>query len=279
MAEDFMTMYKQAVEGLTGGGKMLESQLADIEAGKQQAIAGGQQALVSSGLAGTTMMAGVPLQAERGAGRARLAARGQTERLGFQTLASYAALAQQAREARLEREAAMERLQMSITGQQEATAIGAQPGILATMKQGGMYPFRDSGGGGGGGGISSGGGGGGAGAGQFPSIYDTGGAGVPDWTGGGATATAHVGPSHAQATPGYGLADTDIQNQLSALLAKIGDAPIKSPEKLALMEQYSKLAATRSWDVGMTGGGQMGPGYGTSEQAKQATWQQFQGII
>lgn len=128
---DFMSLYRQAIEGLKGGGRALESQLADIEAGKQQAIARGQQSLVSGGLAGTTMMAGVPLQAERGAGRARLAARGGAEQLYFQTLASYASFAQQAQQARLEREAAMQRLQTTITGQQ----TGARASETAAMQR------------------------------------------------------------------------------------------------------------------------------------------------
>ena len=123
---DPMAMYKQALEGLAGGGAMLESSLADIETGKREAIGAGQQALVSAGLGGTTMMAGVPIQAEKGAGRTRLAARGQVEQLRLQTLASYAGLAQQAKLASAEREAALTRLNKQISAQEE--------GITATQK-------------------------------------------------------------------------------------------------------------------------------------------------
>jgi len=122
---DPMAMYRQALEGLSGGGAMLESSLADIEAGKEQATAAGQQAMVSGGLGGTTMMAGVPIQAEKTAGRARLAARGQTEQLRLQTLASYAGLAQQAKLASDQRQAAQRNLQTQITAQTGA-ATAAQ---------------------------------------------------------------------------------------------------------------------------------------------------------
>ena len=157
---DPMAMYRQALEGLSGGGAMLESSLADIETGKKEAIGAGQQQLVSSGLAGTTMMAGVPLQAEKGAGRARLAARGQVEQLRLQTLASYAGLAQQAKLASAERTAAGQRLQTQLTAQ-KAGAAAAQKAesdrirqlateqrrtqMLAGMREtGGWRPFEEA---------------------------------------------------------------------------------------------------------------------------------------
>lgn len=123
---DPMAMYRQALERLSGGGAMLESSLADIEAGKKEAIGAGQQALVSSGIAGTTMMGGVPIQAEKGAGRARLAARGQVEQLRLQTLASYAGLAQQAKLASAERQAAQQRLQTQLTAQTKQTTAARE---------------------------------------------------------------------------------------------------------------------------------------------------------
>lgn len=104
MAEDYMQLYQKALTGLQTGGKKLEASLAEIEEGKQQAIGRGQQALVSGGLSGTTMAAGVPLQAEKIAGRQRLGARGQAEETYLTTLASFAAFAQRGEEARKQRQ-------------------------------------------------------------------------------------------------------------------------------------------------------------------------------
>ena len=104
MPEDFMAMYKQALERLSTGGMSLEASLQEIEEGKKQAIAGGQQALVSGGLGGTTVMGGVPLQAEKIAGRQRLGARGRAEETYLTTLASFAAFAQRGIEAQKQRE-------------------------------------------------------------------------------------------------------------------------------------------------------------------------------
>ena len=104
MAEDYMQLYQKALTGLQTGGKKLEASLAEIEEGKRQAIGRGQQALVSGGLSGTTMAAGVPLQAEKVAGRQRLGARGQAEETYLTTLASFAAFAQRGEEARKQRQ-------------------------------------------------------------------------------------------------------------------------------------------------------------------------------
>jgi len=122
---DIMSLYAAALERLSGGGLALEASLADIEEGKKQAIAGGQQALVSGGLGGTTVMGGVPIQAEKTAGRARLAARGEAESKYLTTLASYAAFAQRAQEAAAERSAAMQRLQMQISSQERMATQNA----------------------------------------------------------------------------------------------------------------------------------------------------------
>lgn len=122
---DIMSLYAAALERLSTGGLSLEASLQDIEEGKKQAIAGGQQALVSGGLGGTTVMGGVPVQAEKTAGRARLAARGEAESKYLTTLASYAAFAQRAQEAAAERSAAMERLQMQISSQERLATLSA----------------------------------------------------------------------------------------------------------------------------------------------------------
>lgn len=199
MAEDFTALYREALAGLKTGGMSLEASLQEIEEGKRQAVAGGQQSLVSSGLSGTTMMAGVPIQAEKIASRQRLGARGRAEQTYLTTLASFAAFAQRSQEAELERKAAMERTQAGIAGQQTAAAIGAQPGILSAMKSGGGETLRQrwnredearkdralqlkiaqlqASGGGGGGSYS----------GQFPSLYDQGGETAPSLGGDGYT--------------------------------------------------------------------------------------------
>ena len=118
---EIMDLYAAALERLSTGGMALEASLADIEEGKRQAIGRGQQALVSGGLGGTTVMGGVPVAAEKAAGRARLAARGEAESKYLTTLASYAAFAQRAQEAAAGRSAAMERLQMQISSQERLT--------------------------------------------------------------------------------------------------------------------------------------------------------------
>ena len=196
MAENYLAMYKEALQRLSTGGMSLEASLQEIEQGKKQAIAGGQQALVSGGLGGTTVMSGVPLQAEKIAARQRLGARGGAERTYLTTLASFAAFAQRGEEAQKQRD--WEAEQAKIAREESMT-----------------YAFRVGPSGSDAGGVSAGGGGGGGYADQFPSIYDAGGAAVPDWSGGGASATAHVGPSHAQATPGYGLADAGAYPTIS----------------------------------------------------------------
>jgi hypothetical protein len=104
MAEDYMQLYQKALTGLQTGGKKLEAALAEIEEGKRQAIGRGQQALVSGGLGGTTVMGGVPLQAEKIAAGQRLGARGRAEETYLTTLASFAAFAQRGEEAQRQRE-------------------------------------------------------------------------------------------------------------------------------------------------------------------------------
>ena len=128
MAEDFMAMYKQALQRLSTGGMSLEASLQEIEEGKKQAIAGGQQALVSGGLGGTTVMGGVPLQAEKIAGRQRLGARGRAEEKYLTTLASFAAFAQRGEEAQKQRkfEAGQATLGRQFTAGQTTTAYQRQ---------------------------------------------------------------------------------------------------------------------------------------------------------
>jgi len=182
MAE-FTELYRQALSRLETGGKTLEADLADIEAGKKAAIARGQQTLVSGGLAGTTVMGAVPLSAEKTAGRARLRARGMAESKYQTALMSFANIAEAARQAKLDREAAMQRLQtqVSATGRQaELGRIAAtgttQYGITSTYgqyKPMGQFleEFRV---GGGGGGYAE----------QFPSLYGTMGEQAPSLMGG-----------------------------------------------------------------------------------------------
>ena len=167
MAEDYMALYKKALTGLETGGKKLEASLAEIEEGKRQAIGRGQQSLVSGGLGGTTVMGGVPLQAEKIAGRQRLGARGQAEETYLTTLASFAAFAQRGEEAQKQRqfEARQSYLQrqsqeaMQIRGTQTSRQI-SQPGDGYAQ--------------------------------QFPSLYDQGETAVPDWTGGTGTGTGGI---------------------------------------------------------------------------------------
>ncbi len=101
--------YSKILSRLEGGGKSLEGDLAGIEAGKAEAIARGEQNIVSSGLSGTTIMAGVPIAAEKTAGLQRLKARGTAEDKYLQALTSFAGLAFQAEEGRLNRAASLSR--------------------------------------------------------------------------------------------------------------------------------------------------------------------------
>lgn len=133
---DIMGLYASALERLSGGGLSLKASLADIEAGKKEAIGRGQQSMVSSGLAGTTVMGGVPVAAEKVAGRARLAARGEAEGKYLTTLASFAAFAQRAQQAAADRASAMQRLQMQI-GSQERLATMGGPAPVSQSEVGG----------------------------------------------------------------------------------------------------------------------------------------------
>lgn len=135
---DFTEMYQQMLSRLEGGGKTLEADLADIEAGKKGAIAGGQQALVSGGLAGTTVMGAVPLSAEKTAGRARLRARGAAESRYATTMMSFANLSEAARQAELNRKAALQR---TVVGAQTSLQMAGQP-VGGTMQS----PVRTYGG-------------------------------------------------------------------------------------------------------------------------------------
>lgn len=143
---DIMKLYEEALKRLSTGGLSLEASLADIEEGKKQAIARGQQSLVSGGLTGTTVMGGVPVAAEKTAGRARLAARGEAESKYLTTLTSFAAFAQRAQEAAAERSAAMERLQLQL-GTQERLAgqqVGTAPYIPMSERTQKAYTYGAS---------------------------------------------------------------------------------------------------------------------------------------
>jgi hypothetical protein len=133
--DDYMSLYGQALEGLRTGGMTLEASLQEIEEGKQQAIARGQQSMVSGGLAGTTVMGGIPLQAEKIAATKRLGARGQAQQTYLTALASFSAFAQRAQEAKAERDAAMSRLQTQIKAQKTQTAAQEKAMQSATLQQ------------------------------------------------------------------------------------------------------------------------------------------------
>ena len=118
----FSDVYQTALDRLSGGGMLLEANLADIEAGKQSAIARGEQSVVQSGLSGSTIMAGVPIAAEKAAGISRLKARGAAEEKYLTTLTSFANLAMQAEEGRLGRQATAANLQTSLSAQERMAA-------------------------------------------------------------------------------------------------------------------------------------------------------------
>ncbi len=207
MAEDFMALYKQALAGLKTGGMTLQASLAEIEEGKKQAIAGGQQSLVSSGLSGTTMAAGVPIQAEKIAGRQRLGARGQAERTYLTTLASFAAFSQRGIEAQKQRDFEASQLKSQQQADWQAQfGVGAGGGEKFTSSLGGGFggePFQV-------GSSFAQDGGGTTQAQQFPSLYDQGGGTAPNLMGGGAVAGGGYTPqagdySSVASGPGGGL--------------------------------------------------------------------------
>lgn len=181
MAEDAMAMYRQVLSRLEGGGKTLEADLADIEAGKRSAIAGGQQSLIGAGLGGTTVTGAVPLAAEKTAGRARLRARGGAESRYMTALMSFANLAEASRQAELNRQMGYKTSLMGAQTQLQMAGMPAGGTRQAPVRTyGGTYGaasfpdmFSISGEGGAGGGYAQ----------QFPSLYNQG-AQVPDWTGG-----------------------------------------------------------------------------------------------
>lgn len=180
-----MELYQKALTGLKTGGMTLEASLQEIEQGKKEAIAGGQQALVSGGLSGTTMAAGVPIQAEKIASRQRLGARGQAERAYLTTLASFAAFSQRGVEAQKQRafearQAELGRVAATGTTRYGKTPSAPQPSLSQFMSE---FDVRNRGGGGD---TTQ--------AQQFPSLYDQGGEmgaypGLVDGGGGGVAGT------------------------------------------------------------------------------------------
>lgn len=181
MAEDFMALYAKALEGLSTGGKKLEASLQEIEEGKKQAIAGGQQALIGGGLGGTTVMGAVPLAAEKTAARKRLGARGEAEQTYLTTLASFAAFSQRAQEAAKDRALAAQEGYYSRQSAEAMQMRGMPSGSTSYGASGfpDMFSIPGERPMGGVGDVSAGGGY----AQQFPSIYGQE-EQVPDWTGG-----------------------------------------------------------------------------------------------
>lgn len=230
MAEDFMAMYKQALERLSTGGMSLEASLQEIEEGKKQAIGRGQQTLVSGGLGGTTVMGGVPLQAEKIASRQRLGARGRAEEKYLTTLASFAAFAQRGEEAQKQREfeARQAGLSRGFSAQQaELERIeqrGPKPGTAASpfdvfgRYKEGRGPTGDMGGAQPGGGYAQ----------QFPSIYGQEGAAVPDWTGAGGV--SGLSPAAEMFQTGAGDEGRfDIDFGPGTLVGDVGEQPTAAP--------------------------------------------------
>lgn len=230
MAEDYMDMYKQALERLSTGGMSLEASLQEIEEGKKQAISRGQQSLVSGGLGGTTVMGGVPIQAEKIAAGQRLGARGRAEQTYLTTLASFASFAQRGIEAQKQRqfEAQQAGLGRRFAGQQAELERIAATGTTqyGTTPQKSLSQFmsefdvRNRGDGGGGGGEY---------ADQFPSLYDQQGTAVPDWTGGGGggldTSTYEQGWSGAQVIGEKGVLAGAPTSQEVGMPAGVGTLP------------------------------------------------------
>lgn len=264
-SSQYLNMYKQALEGLRTGGMTLEADLQAIEEQKKQTIAGGEQALVSSGLSGTTMMAGVGMQAEKIAGMQRLGAKGAAESKYLTTLASFANFAQSAQESQLDREASLQR-----------AAIAAQPGIMAAQRAhdpyAGTSQARDRYGmgdvsGGGGGNYSD----------QFPSLYGQGGElpSAPSLFDGGDTGgTGGTGGSAATMSGGqyidFDWSDAfdrsqegvtgglqaridaaqpildELTNEIGKLQKMIGDSSVKTEQQKALMPKLSELVQMRA---------------------------------
>ena len=188
-------LYESIIKRLEGGGATLKADLADIEAGKEGAIATGTGRLISGGLGGTTVMGAVPLAAEKTAGRARLRARGGAENRYMTALMSFANLAESSRQQELNRQATRRN---ALLGAQTSLQLGGQPtggtptspvrtyggtyGMSMADKPGwSLDTYGTLGGAGGTGGMAQ----------QFPSIYGTQAGGglpaTPDWTGGGET--------------------------------------------------------------------------------------------
>ncbi|MEE8208026.1 MAG: hypothetical protein V3T88_03605 [Nitrosomonadaceae bacterium] len=167
-------LYSSMLARLESGGLSLKADLATIEAGKRESIAAGEQNIVSSGLSGTTIMAGVPLAAEKTAGLQRLKARGTAEDKYLQALSNFANLAFQAEEGRLGRAATASNLQTSLTSRErtsgsstyipesERYAGGTGPGVAYGSTSPTIYNSNSE---------------------QFPTLYGQGGqlSDVPNW--------------------------------------------------------------------------------------------------
>ena len=176
----YADIYSKILTRLEGGGASLEADIAGIEAGKAEAIARGEQNIISAGLSGTTVMAGVPIAAERGASLARLKARGEAESKYLTALSNFANLAFQAEESRLGREQSRLNLQAQLESSERRSSMGGTtiwpeapvggPGYMASRTPTAIpttAKYSD----------------------QFPSLYGQGGQlpPAPDWTGGGVT--------------------------------------------------------------------------------------------
>lgn len=214
MAE-FTKLYEQALARLKTGGMTLEADLADIEAGKRSAVAGGQQALIGAGLGGTTVTGAVPLAAEKTAGRARLRARGGAESKYMTALMSFANLAEASRQRELDRQmgyktslmGAQTSLQMAGmpaggTSQAPVRTYGGTHGASSFAESGLLYPTAGAAGRLGAGQAQ-----------QFPSLYSQGAGdmpgvgGVSGGTGTGTGAGAWESPDISFGEPMWGASE------------------------------------------------------------------------
>lgn len=223
MAEDFMAMYKQALERLSTGGMSLEASLQEIEEGKKQAIGRGQQALVSGGLGGTTVMGGVPLQAEKIASRQRLGARGRAESQYLTTLASFAAFAQRGEEAQKQREFESRQSYLERQSREAMQTRGMQtaPRTYGASSFPDMFSIpgeRPMGGAQPGGGYAQ----------QFPSIYGQEGAAAPSL--GGGDRISGLSPAAEMFQTGVGGEGRfDIDFGPGTLVGDVGGQPTAAP--------------------------------------------------
>lgn len=140
---NYESLFGDVIKRLSGGGDFLKSAYADIATGKRRGMATAGQNLVSSGLSGTTMRAGIPIAAEEVAGRARLGARSEAESRYTNVMSQFAHLGEASRQAELERRAGMERTKTLAQSQEAQNVVRAN---VAEQGYGGAALSRTAGG-------------------------------------------------------------------------------------------------------------------------------------